>query len=183
VILPSYLELKTGSLLDAVLALWPEKVTGNLLATLITSVIYTVGMVGQYTGGHVGERYDPRWGYLLYHAVCIPCAFLMAVATEAPLSGLAMVYFFFLLGTQPCENTLVAGLTPRRLHHSAFGLKFVLTFGFGALAVKIAAWVASTWSVEAVFTALGVTAVLTAAFVGLLIIWTNRSGGFVTTDR
>jgi hypothetical protein len=182
VILPSYLELKTGNVLGAVLSFWPGAVSGNLLATLIASIVYLVGMIGQYSGGHVGERYDPRFGYLLYHAACIPCAFLMAVTTELPLAGLAMVYFFFLLGTQPCENTLVAALTPRSLQHSAFGLKFVLTFGFGALAVKIVAWIDSIWGVEAVFTSLGITSVLTVAAVGLLILWTNRSGGSLASE-
>ena len=38
---------------------------------------------------------------------------------------------------QPLENTLVARLTPPELHSSAYGLKFVLTFGVGALSVKM----------------------------------------------
>lgn len=51
VILPSYLELKTGKVLESVLSLWPGSVSGNLLATLITSMVFLVGMIGQYSGG------------------------------------------------------------------------------------------------------------------------------------
>ena len=44
---------------------------------------------------------------------------------------------FFLLGMQPLENTLVAGLTPVRMRSSAYGMKFILTFGVGAVSVKL----------------------------------------------
>jgi hypothetical protein len=61
------------------------------------------------------------------------------------------------------ENTLVAKFTPRRFHHSAFGTKFVLTFGVGALAVKIAGALESNFHIEAVFffiAAISVTAIV-----------------------
>jgi hypothetical protein len=61
---------------------------------------------------------------------------------------------------QPIENTLVARITPKRLHHSAFGMKFILTFGVGALAVKLVEYVDRTWGVEATFITLGVTSLL-----------------------
>ena len=99
-------------------------------------MVYMVGMIGQYIGGHAGERYDARFTYLVFHAACIPFAFLMAATQDFMLAGLSMAYFFFLLGNQPCENTLVARFTPKRWHHSAFGLKFVLTFGVGSVASK-----------------------------------------------
>jgi len=174
VILPSYLELKGAHILQAASALWSGGLSSNLVATLVTSVVYTVGMIGQYIGGHAGERYDPRFTYLVFHAACIPLAFLMAMSQGFPLAGLSMAYFFFLLGNQPCENTLVARLTPKRWHHSAFGLKFVLTFGVGSLAVQVAAWVQSALGIEAIFTTLGITSILIAATILLLIAITNR---------
>jgi len=174
VMLPSYLEIKGANILRAVSGLWSSGLSGNLMATFVTSIVYTIGMVGQNLGGYAGERHDPYITYLVFHAACIPFVFVMAFAQGFPLAGLSMAYFFFLLGSQPCENTLVAILTPKRLHHSVFGLKFVLTFGVGALAVKIAGWVESMWGMEAIFTALGFTSVSIVATVLLLIVATKK---------
>ena len=54
VILPTYLELQGRGILDVLSHWWGAPVSGNLVATSITAMIYTVGMVGQYVGGHVG---------------------------------------------------------------------------------------------------------------------------------
>ena len=86
-----------------------------------------------------------------------------------PVEGLAVIYFFFLLGMQPIENTLVANFTPRRFHHSAYGIKFVLTFGVGALAVKMAAFIETTAGIGAIFPALGFTSFILVAVIVLLI--------------
>jgi hypothetical protein len=72
------------------------------------------------------------------------------------------------------------------LHHSAFGIKGVVTFGVGALAVKMVGGIQSSWSIEATFIALGIVSVglLTAMF--LLIQRTNaleRDSQFVTLKR
>jgi sugar phosphate permease len=99
--------------------------------------------------------------------------FLMAVSHDVPLVLLAVIYFFFLVGTQPIENTLVARFAPKRLHHSAFGIKGVVTFGVGALAVKIVGGIQTTWSIEATFIALGIVSLVLLASVVLLIQRTN----------
>ena len=134
-----------------------------------------VGMLGQYIGGHAGERFDVRYTYLVFHLFCLPAALLMAFTQNLSLVALGSVYFFFLLGTQASENTLVAALAPKRLHHSAFGMKFILTFGVGALAVKILGWIDTVWGSEATFIALGINSALLVGTIVLLILRTNRS--------
>jgi MFS family permease len=171
-ILPAYIELKSHGILDALYSVWGRPISGNLLATTITSLIYTTGMVGQYLGGHVAERTDQRYSYLVFHAICIIPAFLMAFTQNVTLVGLAVVYFLFQLGMQPMENTLVALYSPRNLHHSAFGLKFVLTFGVGSLGVKMVQWIDAAWGIEAVFVALGVISVMLVMSILALIRWT-----------
>jgi MFS family permease len=174
VILPAYLELKGAGLFHAAAGVFGRDLSGNLMATTIAAVVYTVGMIGQFIGGHVGERFEERRSYLVFHAMCIPAAFFMAFAQNLPLVGLALVYFFFLLGMQPIENTLVARLTPQRLHHSAFGMKFILTFGVGSLAVKLVQWIDTTWGIDATFPALSFVSVLIVASIICLIVKTNR---------
>ncbi len=97
----------------------------------------------------------------------------MAFSGNWLLIGLALLYFFFLLGMQPIENTLVAKYTPRRFHHSAFGTKFVLTFGVGALAVKIAAAIETGFSIEAVFIFIGAISMLAIGVIVALIFKTQ----------
>lgn len=174
VMLPSYLELRSGDILNAFRAVTSGGLSGNLVATAVASAVYAVGMLGQYTGGRVGERHEPTLSYFAFHAVCIPGALLMAYSQGFFLAGTAMVYFFFLLGTQAVENTLVANSTPRKFHHSAFGLKFILTFGVGSVAVKIAGWVEATWGVSSVFVALALVSVAISGTALALAVLTNR---------
>ncbi len=173
VVLPAYFELKNQGILQALSGLWGKDISPNLVATTITSLIYLVGILGQYAGGVVAERYEPRHSYLTFHALSMVVVFLMAVTHDVPLVLLALVYFFFLFGTQPIENTLVARFAPRRLHHSAFGIKGVVTFGVGALAVKMVGGIQNTWRIEATFIALGIVSVVLLVTVVLLIQRTN----------
>jgi MFS family permease len=175
VILPAYIELKSQALLQAVSAAFNADISGNLFATSVTAAIFMVGMLGQYIGGHAGERFDVRYTYLVFHLFCLPAALLMAFTQNLPLVALGSVYFFFLLGSQASENSLVATLAPKRLHHSAFGMKFILTFGVGALAVKILGWIDTIWGSEATFLALGINSALLVGTIVLLILRTNRS--------
>lgn len=147
----------------------------NLVATTIVSFIYIAGMIGQYTGGRTAKRFDLRICYFTFHAITIPAAFLMAVAIDLPLVFLALIYFFFLLGMQPIENTLVAKFTPKKFHHSAFGSKFILTFGVGALSVKMIKAIETAFSIETVFYALGLTSIILVGVIAVLIYKTRRT--------
>ena len=173
VVLPAYFELKNQGIFQALSGFWGKDISANLVATTITCLIYLLGILGQYAGGHVAERYEPRVSYLTFHAVSMVAAFFMAIAHDIPLVVLALIYFFFLFGTQPIENTLVARFAPQRLHHSAFGIKGVVTFGVGALAVKMVGAIQTRWNIEATFVALGIVSLVLLAVVLLLIQRTN----------
>ena len=167
VILPAYFELKNQAIFQWLSSVAGSGLSENLVATTSVSFIYIVGMLGQYAGGRTAERFDLRICYLIFHAITIPAAFLMALAVDLPLVFLALIYFFFLLGMQPIENTLVAKFTPKKFHHSAYGSKFVLTFGVGALSVKMIKAIETAYSIEAVFYALGLTSII---LVGVIVV-------------
>jgi len=181
VILTAYLELRSPGVLESVSSLLGKGISGNLLATVTTSFVYIIGATGQYMGGRLGQRYDTTYLYLTFHLVCLPAAFAIALAHNMALVAFASVYFFFLLGSQPPENTLVARLTPRRLHHSAYGLKFVLTFGVGALAVRAMSWIDATWGLSATFVFLGLVSVGLISSIFVLIWWSSRSEAVALT--
>ena len=169
VMLPAYFELKGQGIFAWLQAAGGRELSANLVATGLVSMIYLIGMVGQYAGGHIAERYSTRYMYLLFHAITIPAAAAIAVTGDAPLGFATTGYVFFLLGVQPIENTLVAGFTPKKFHHSAFGLKFVLTFGVGSLAVKMVAALQNRFGIEAVFSGLGMISVLLVLAIVVLI--------------
>jgi MFS transporter, FSR family, fosmidomycin resistance protein len=152
--LPAYFELQNGNLYQNFLAISGQFGSPNLFATLIVSSIYLVGMAGQYAGGRVGEKIDLGRGYMLFHLITIPAVLLMAMTSNFPLIIFATIHSFFLLGMQPLENTLVARLSPPELHSSAYGLKFVLTFGVGALSVNMVSVVKNSFGLSAVYVAL-----------------------------
>jgi MFS family permease len=168
VILPSYFELRNESLFESLQGLQGLVASKNVAATGLTSLVFLVGILGQYIGGWAAERFDARRGYLLFHALTIPLALLIAWSSDLTLLWISMAYAFFLLGMQPIENTLIARLTPDRLRHSGFGLKFILNFGIGSLAVFFVGWVESVWSLPAVFVALaGLSCLLVLCILGL----------------
>jgi len=168
VTLPAYFELQNGDLYQGFLAITGQFGSPNLFATLITSLIYLIGMAGQYFGGRVGQSVDLGKGYLIFHLVTIPAVLAMAVTSNMPLIIFAMIHSFFLLGMQPLENTLVARLSPPQLHSSAFGLKFVLTFGVGALSVAMVSSIKESFGLSAVYVALALVSTTLVCVILLL---------------
>ena len=174
VTLPAYLELKSQNFFLWFTSFIGINVSKNLMATSITSVIFIIGMAGQYMGGIMAMRFDLRRCYLLFHSITIPAVLLMAVFSDIPLVILAIVYFFFLLGMQPIENTLVARFTPVKFRHSAYGSKFILTFGVGALAVKMVEAIKTHSEIESVFFVLGAVSLALVCVIVLLIFNTQK---------
>ncbi len=154
VILPSYFELRSSALIAFLNKLSWLVHSRNVAATGLTSLVFVVGIVGAYFGGLASERFDPRRVYLLFHFLALPMALAMVFARNLPLVLVCMVYLLFMMGMQPAENTLLAWLTPEKLRHSGFGVKFILTFGVGSLAVRMVGWIQHTWSLPAVYIAM-----------------------------
>jgi MFS family permease len=105
-----------------------------------TSLVYLFGIGGQYLGGMLADRHDLRWLYFGFHAISLPALIGMAALSEVPLVGMAMIFVFFSLGMQPIENSLVAHVTPPRWRSTAYGIKFVSTFGIGSTAIWLVEW-------------------------------------------
>lgn len=177
VILPTYFELRNQGLYQYLTELQGLLASKNVAATALTSLVYFVGIFGQYIGGWTAQRFDPRKGYLIFHSLSIPMVLLMAYTTDIPLILVSMLYLLFLLGMQPIENTLIAQLSPEKLRHSAYGVKFILSFGIGALAVYWVGWIEKLWSLSAVFVAMAmVTCLLVICILLLFLVTKSRTG-------
>jgi MFS family permease len=175
VILPPFLSMKGPGIFQWLSSLTSMEIPKNLVATSVTSVIFLVGIAGQFMGGRVAGRFDLRLCYLSFHLIIVPVAFLISIASDIPLVALAIIYFFFLLGMQPIENTLVARYTPKKLRHSAYGTKFVATFGIGALAVKMVQGIETTSGIESVFKMLSLVSLSIVTVILIIIYKTKRT--------
>ncbi len=157
VILPAYLELKASFLWDLFNRLSVTNAAGakTMAATLLASAIYTIGIFGQLLGGRLADRYDLRWLYLLFHAMSLPFVIAMGFFSQELLVLSAGLYILFSLGMQPIENSLVATFTPSRWRSTSYGIKFILTFGVGSLAVYIVGWIKDAWNLGTVYYFMG----------------------------
>jgi len=174
VTLPPYLELRSLGMVQALRSFWPKGVSENLVATTLVSLMYAVGIGGQYAGGRLSDRFDARKVFFCFHLATVPAAFLLAWTSDLPLALSGVVFLFFLLGGQPAENTLVARLSPASFRHSAYGLKFVLVFGVGSLSVKLAGFLTRTRGLGSVFPALGAVSIVVLCLLALLIYKTRH---------
>jgi MFS family permease len=134
-----------------------------------TSLVYLVGIAGQYAGGVLADRHDLRWLYLGFHLCSLPALLLMSGTSEAALVASAALFVTFSLGMQPIENSLFARFTPARWRATGYGLKFVMTFGVGSLAVRLVQWAEAGGDLSLVFRALAVVVAVLVATLALLI--------------
>lgn len=153
VVLPAYLELKADFLWNVLqsLALSHESGGSTMAATFLASAIFTVGIFGQLLGGKLADGHDLRLLYLLFHSISLPFVILMGLLDQQLLILAAAIYIFFSLGMQPIENSLVAVFTPARWRSTAYGVKFILTFGVGAFAVHAVGWIGETWNLATIY--------------------------------
>jgi MFS family permease len=172
VLLPAYLEMNTTffrNIIDSLTFIRTQG-TATLAATVLTSLVFLMGIFGQLVGGKVADRYDLRYAYLGVHAAAVPFLLAMAFTTDFLLAFCAGMYVVFSLGMQPIENSLVAALTPARWRSTGFAIKFVLVFGVGATVVYWIGIVKTRYSVEAIYVFLaGIAFLLVLSIIALIV--------------
>ena len=107
--------------------------------------------------------------YLAFHACSLPFVILMGLVSQELLVLSAGIYIFFSLGMQPIENSLVARYTPSRWRSTGYGIKFILVFGIGAMAVYLVGWIKEGWSLSAVYLVAGGLVALLVITISILI--------------
>lgn len=153
VVIPTYFEQVVPFLDNIINSFSFIKLTGTktLSATILTSIVYFIGIFGMMAGGRVADKLDLRLGYFLFHFLSLPFLILMTKFTNIPLFIFTIGYLFFALGMQPIENSLVAHLTPEKLRSTSYGVKFIFTFGIGSLSVFTAKSIIEHYAIVYVF--------------------------------
>ncbi len=134
-----------------------------------TTIAYLFGIAGQYVGGAAADRYDLRRGYLFFHALSLPGLVAMSWLGGLPLLACAALFTFFSRGMEPIENSLFAHLSPARWRATLYGVKFVGTFGIGALGVFLVRWADGVGGLSYAMLSLGAVVVLVVGAAAVLV--------------
>ncbi len=122
---PKVFDLRLGSWLGE----------GALGVGLVVTAVYTVGSLMQLAGGYLADRFPLKRVYLGSLILQAPALTAVAVATGLPLVVSAAFAVLLSTAALPSENLLLSRYSPQRHQGLAFGLKFVLAFGAGPLAI------------------------------------------------
>lgn len=171
VILPAFLESRLGNVSQGVRELLPGRFAAvedlpafqTLVANIIATAVYVLGIFGQVLGGRVADRYSLKWGYFIFFCAAMPFILAAVFLENALLIPAAAMFLLFTVGMQPIENSLLAFLTPARWRSMSYGIKFALSFGAGSFAVKIVGAVQQHYGIDSVI-------VLVAGFLAAVIL-------------
>ena len=94
-------------------------------------LVFFIGGLGQVLAGYWMENREGRGLYVVILMGTVPLIYLTGALDGMRLLIAASAMAFFMFAVQPVENTLLARYTAPGMRGRIYGLKFVLTFGFG----------------------------------------------------
>ncbi len=122
----------------------------------------------QLLGGYLADRYSARSVYIWAYVVQTPLWFVAASLMGLPLFFAVSLAVFLNTTAVPVENVLLAHYSPSRWRGTAFGAKFALALGVGALAVPMVAVIHEVtgdfWWLFVILSILATVIVLAATF-------------------
>jgi MFS family permease len=133
--------------------------------------LLTVGIVGQYAGGKLTDRFRPELGLFSGYGTLAVVAvlFLPAAVIGLPaLLAVAAMLGFFLFAVQPFYQASVAEYTPPGKRGLSYGFTYLGVFGVGALGAVIAGTLLTYFTPEQLFLVLAGLAVGAATLGGYL---------------
>jgi len=145
-----------------------------LLAGSFTTVALLFGVVGQFLGGALCDRWSREGIVLLSTALTIPALTAVWAAGGPLLLGSAAVFAFFHFMSQPVFNALIADYTPVLWRGRMFGIYFFCSLAVGSFSATGLGYVAETRGIEAVFMACAVFALAATVVSVPLVVWARR---------
>jgi FSR family fosmidomycin resistance protein-like MFS transporter len=136
-----------------------------LRGSVLASLIYLIGGVGQILAGNLVDRHDGRGLYVLILITAAPLIFFVGqLAGSSPLvlTSLGGVMAVAVFAVQPVENVLLSRFAPPGRRGFVFGLKFVLAFGLGGMGTGLAGVLEWKYGIATVFTVAAAVTLLAA---------------------
>lgn len=125
------------------------------------TVVYLLAGLTQILAGHLADRLSPKRIYVVVAAMQVPLLLGIAYASGLGLVAVAVLAVSFNMAGIPAENLLLSRYTPAKWRGTAFGLKFVLSFGVSGLGVPLVSVIrGATGGFEVLFMLLAGSAVI-----------------------
>jgi FSR family fosmidomycin resistance protein-like MFS transporter len=161
--LTTFLPLHLSTNLGFGIAGFEPVVVGGAFATF--ALLF--GVVGQYLGGELGERFRRHRLLLPIAALTIPALLAMAFSTGWVLLAAAAVFVFFNFMAQPTAVAMISDFATERIHGRIYGLTSLTGFGIGSFGGLIA----DSAGVEWVFVMLAGASVLITLTAAAVFSW------------
>lgn len=107
-------------------------------------IVYGIGGVMQIVTGNMADRYPLKWVYALFIFLQAPFILLAMGSSGSVLLVAAICMVTFNIGALPAENSLLARYTPGKWQATAYGMKYIISFGFSGLGIFLTAKVKET---------------------------------------
>ena len=135
-----------------------------MLIGLVVFAIYALGSLSQLLIGRLVDRHPLRTVFLPLSILYLPCLFLAIGARDLAIVMLALGFVFAMFGQVTINDTMVAKYTTDEWRGRVYALRYTISFVASAAAVPLVAQLRDGFGgFEAVFLALGVTAVVIVA--------------------
>ncbi|QKY17342.1 MFS transporter [Halorubrum sp. CBA1229] len=113
-------------------------------AQYVYTALLTVGIGGQYVGGRLTDRVSSTTAFFGFFAVLAGLAaafpFVRGLGT-VPLVGICLLLGFFVYGTAPVYQVVVADNADEAVQGLSYGFTYLAMFGVGALGASLAGFV------------------------------------------
>lgn len=124
-------------------ALVPVELLGQEVnpAQYVYSALLTVGIGGQYAGGRLTDRLSSTTAFTGSLGMLVGLALLFPLALSAgaiPLVAVSLALGFFVYGTAPIYQVVIAEQAADDVHGLSYGYTYLAMFGIGALGASMA---------------------------------------------
>ena len=147
-----------------------------MLAGSFTTFALLFGVVGQFVGGFMCDRWRAETIVLIATAVTIPALMAVWATGDALLLASAALFAFFHFMTQPVFNALITDYTPVLWRGRMFGIYFFCSLAVGSFSATGLGYLADTRGIESVFLVCALFAVAATACSVPLVVWARRRG-------
>jgi MFS family permease len=152
-----------------------------LLAGSFTTIALLFGVVGQFFGGSLCDRWSREGIVLLSTAMTVPALIAVWAAGGTLLLASAALFAFFHFMSQPVFNALIADYTPVLWRGRMFGIYFFCSLAVGSFSATGLGYVAETRGIEMVFMACAAFAVAATLVSVPLVVWARRRTHHIRT--
>jgi len=122
---------------------------------VFTTGVLIIGVLGQYIGGKLADRFRQEVVYAACFTISVPFLASISLFKPGAAVGVAILFAFFYFASQPVGNSIVTRLSSTSFRGRAFGIFFFMNFGMGSFAATISGWVGEHYGIEAIFPFLG----------------------------